>query len=280
MKFGIWTANGALNSPPVFKALAKGIEKLGHTCTFNTESDIEVIWSVLWHGRMLRNKVIWDRCLKLQKPLIVLEVGCFDRGKTWRLGLGGINRDANFGKIDLNKNRAKKLGLVLKDWQLNNGDILIAGQHLKSGQWKDSASASSYINDTIQQIRCYTDKKIIVRPHPRSLLNTKFNCKNVSIDIPKKIKNSYDSYFIDYKKYYAIFNYSSNPGIEAAIAGVPVFVGKSSLAYDVANHNISNILNPVKPDRNIWLEKIAHTEWTCDELETGYPIKRLTDVIF
>lgn len=280
MKFGIWTANGALNSPPVFKALAKGIEKLGHTCTFNTESDIEVIWSVLWHGRMLRNKVIWDRCLKLQKPLMVLEVGCFDRGKTWRLGLGGINRDANFGKIDLNKNRAKKLGLVLKDWQLNNGDILIAGQHLKSGQWKDSASASSYINDTVQQIRCYTDKKIIVRPHPRSLLNAKFNCKNVSIDIPKKIKNSYDSYFIDYKKYYAIFNYSSNPGIEAAIAGVPVFVGKSSLAYDVANHDISNILNPVKPDRNIWLEKIAHTEWTCDELETGYPIKRLTDVIF
>ena len=280
MKFGIWTANGALNSPPVFKAFAKGIEKLGHTCSFNTEADIEVIWSVLWHGRMLRNKVIWNRCLKLQKPLMVLEVGCFDRGRTWRLGLGGINRDANFGKIDLNKNRAKKLGLVLKDWQLNNGDILIAGQHLKSGQWKDSASASSYINDTIQQIRCYTDKKIIVRPHPRSLLNVKFNCKNVPIDIPKKIKNSYDSYFIDYKKYYTIFNYSSNPGIEAAIAGVPVFVGKSSLAYDVANHDISNILNPVKPDRNIWLEKIAYTEWTCDELETGYPIKRLTDVIF
>jgi len=70
MKFGLWTANGALNSKPVFEAFAKGIKNLGYTYSLNQEADIEVIWSMLWAGRMTKNKLIWDRCRQIINRLL------------------------------------------------------------------------------------------------------------------------------------------------------------------------------------------------------------------
>ena len=60
------------------------------------------------------------------------------------------------------------------------------------------------------------------------------------------------------------------------MAGVPVFVGPDSLAYDVGNSNLAKINNPSMPDRTQWLNDIAYTEWTIEEISTGFPIKRLT----
>jgi hypothetical protein len=71
-------------------------------------------------------------------------------------------------------------------------------------------------------------------------------------------------------------SWSSNPGPQAVIAGVPVFVGPDSLAHDVANLNLANIETPHMPHRENWLVNYAHTEWTVDEIKSGIPFKRLT----
>ena len=58
--------------------------------------------------------------------------------------------------------------------------------------------------------------------------------------------------------------------------GIPAFVGPSSLAYDVGNINLKDISNPKKPDRQQWLNDLAYTEWTVEEISKGIPLLRLT----
>lgn len=78
MKFRLWKEYGALNSKDVFSAFERSCVANGHNISSSNsidDADCHVIWSVLFHGRMARNKDIWTRCHELRKPVIVLEVG-------------------------------------------------------------------------------------------------------------------------------------------------------------------------------------------------------------
>lgn len=283
MNIGLWTDYGALNSKKVFEAFANGASKLNYKVYLNKFCDVNVIWSVLWQGRMKNNKKIWQDAKEKNLPVIVLEVGLFNRGYTWKLGLNGVNRDAYFGPKNNDNRRAQQLNLHLEECKnyKKNKKILIACQHSLSGQWPSLEIMNSYLPNTIKEIRTYSDKEIVVRSHPRNYIITDFlkNFKNVSIEKPKKIPGSYDNYNLNVRTYYSVINYSSNPGVEAALAGIPVFTSTSSLAYDVSNKSLSNITKPIIPDRTQWLNDLAYTEWTQDEIKTGHPIKRLTDKI-
>lgn len=278
MIFGIYTAYGALNSKPVFEALQVGLKKLGHTIRLNQPGDVDVIWSVLWRGRMQKNKTIWQAAKSNNKPIIVLEVGSFYRGKTWKVGLNGVNRDAYFGDKGNDSKRANKLNLFLRPWVTNGTAVLVACQHKNSGQW-EGQDYDKWLKETIVLIKRHTDKQIIVRPHPRypEPQHLFKNDKRIVIQNPKKIQSTYDDFDFNLQNIYAVFNYSSNPGISAAIQGVPIFVSPSSLAWDVSNTNIKNLNNLQFPEREQWINDLAFTEWYIDEIATGLPILRLTN---
>ena len=73
MKFSLFTKNSALVSPPVWEAVRKGLTVLGHTVDENNlHCDVPVIWSLLWHGRMARNKDIWEHFRKQNKNVLVI----------------------------------------------------------------------------------------------------------------------------------------------------------------------------------------------------------------
>jgi len=278
MIFGLWTANGALNSKPVFEALQIGLNNLGHTVKLNQTGDIDVIWSVLWRGRMQNNKSIYETAKKLDKPVLVLEVGGLYRGKTWRVGLNGINRNGYFGSQGNDSKRADKLNLSLHPWNSKGDSILIACQHKLSGQWAGN-DFDTWLVDTVRSIKKHTDRQIIIRSHPRYPVSRQLfaNDKQITTQIPKKIPGTYDDYDFKLENIFAVFNYSSNPGINAAIQGIPVFVSPSSLAWDVSNKKIENLNKIEFPDRQQWLNDLAYTEWNLDEIATGFPILRLTD---
>jgi hypothetical protein len=278
MKFSLWTQHGALNSKPVFDALKHSLIQAGHTVYENySGADVDVIWSVLWSGRMSKNKLIWDTARSNNKPVIVLEVGGIQRGTTWKVGLNGINK-GSFFSIGNDNSRAKLLGLNLKPWRITGEHILICGQHERSLQWQTMPNITQWIKNTIGEIRKFSDRKIVVRPHPRCAIQTIENhFSNVSRQVPAKQQGTYDDYDITFNNAHAVISWSSNPGIHSVINGVPAFVGPSSLAYDVANHSLDNIENPSTPDREQWLNDYAHTEWTIQEISSGMPLKYLTE---
>lgn len=283
MKFSLWTNHGARNSKPVFDAFRTGAIQLGHSCADNDpNSDVDVIWSVLWDNKMLRNKPIWENNQKKSKPTIVLEVGGIKRNNTWKVGLNGINRDAYFGPLGNNDLRAKKIGLKTKPWTKDGEFILICGQHDKSLQWQGMPKMSNWVMKTIDTVQKHTDRPILFRPHPRCRLEEiEHQYRNVYRQNPQQLPGTYDDFDIRFNNVYATVSYSSNPGIHSILNGVPAFVGPGSLAYDVANDIdfLHDIENPIMPDRTQWLNDYAWTEFSIKEIAAGIPLKRLTSAI-
>ncbi len=277
MQFNLHKRFGALNSGPVFDAFHAGANALGHSVSIDGDSGIDVIWSVLFNGRMAGNRAIWERNVQQSKPTIVLEVGGIKRGKTWKVAINGINRDAYFGPINNTSERADKLKLELKSWRHDGEYILICGQHEQSLQWKNMPRMSTWVMETIDTIQKHTDRPIIFRPHPRCRLphiETEFN--NVKRQDPQYVNGTYDDFDMNFKNIYATVNWSSNPAIHSVIEGIPAFTGPSSLAYDVALQDFSQIDNPLYCDRRQWLNDYAYTEWTVEEISQGLPLKLLT----
>lgn len=281
MRISIFPNYGALNSKPVFESFVNGAKKLGHDIvTHDLSADAYVIWSVLWHGRMLKNYDVWCNAKLSNKPIIILEVGGLKRGTTWKIGLNHINNNGKFFNYDnLIPNRSKKLGINLEQWKSTGRNILVCGQHSRSEQWKGYPPPDVWIHQTISTIRKFTDRPIKVRPHPRDHCSIIINdFKNVEISKPEKLVNTYDDFnFIEaLTDAWAVVNVSSNVGVTSVIHGVPAFVSTESLASLVGNIDISTIDDPIRPERETWLEQICHTEWTLDEISDGIPLKRLT----
>ena len=280
MHFNLHKKFGALNSGPVFDAFHAGANALGHDVSIDGNDGIDVIWSVLFHGRMGGNRTIWERNVQQSKPTIVLEVGGIRRGSTWKVGINGINRDAVFGNAGNDSRRSDLLGLRLKPWRTQGKHILICGQHDKSLQWQGMPNMSQWVMETIDNIQKHTDRPIIFRPHPRCTLpHIEHEFKNVKRQEPKHIHGTYDDFDMQFDNVWATVSHSSNPGCHSIIQGVPSFVSPSSLAYDVANDIdfLHNIENPIMPDRTQWLNDYAWTEYTVNEIAVGLPLKRLTN---
>jgi len=272
MRFRLYREYGALNSVPVFDAFEKGLKSHGHE-SVKSHEDVAVIWSVLWHGRMSSNKLIYDRCIKENKPVIIIEVGNLIRNTTWRISLNHINSLGEFGNLaNLDSTRPSKLGVELKPLpEKRRGEILIATQHERSLQWEGMPSMKSWTEQMINEIRKRTNRRIIVRPHPRSLFPLKI--PNIMISQPKKIPNTYDDFDIFYN-YHCVINHNSGPAVQAAISGVPIICDTSSLAGELSS-KLDDIENVQLPDRTDWFLRLCHTEWTVDEIAQGIPLQRL-----
>ena len=131
----------------------------------------------------------------------------------------------------------------------------------------------AWIADQVSKIKQHTDRKIVIRPHPRCRLRTEFLPAGVEYETPQKVVNTYDSFDMHFNCH-AVVNYNSGPGIQAAISGTRPVVDKSSLAYPVAV-SIEDIENSYLVNRDQWLVEICHTEYTLQEIEQGQWLKRL-----
>jgi len=268
MKFSLFNNFGALNSAPVFAAIEQGLRSLGHQVVHDEyNADVAVIWSMLWTGRMQGNQEVWKAYQN--KPVIVAEVGMLNRGQTWKIGLNGIGVSC-YNFTDLTASRAVDLGLTLMPWRTTGDHIVIALQRQDSQQWLGLPGAQTWVNDVCNCLKKYTDRPIIIRSHPRQKIIP-------SAVAPTKIANSYDCFDFDQslENAWAVINWSSGPGPQSIITGVPAFVGPDSLASPIAGFNLSEIENPAMPDRSSWLNMISHSEWTLDEIASGHPVQRL-----
>lgn len=274
MRFGIFDKFGARNSPPVFDAFCHGLSRLGHTWnSHDAAADVAVIWSQLWAGTMKPNREIWHQFRQSQRPVVVLEVGMLRRGYTWKLGLNGINGSALWPGVH-DSNRACNLGVSLRPWQQTGSSILIALQRRDSEQWQGMPATDQWLANTVQELRMHTDRPILVRPHPRQRVVLP---KDTVLVTPSRVPGTYDDFDFDQAltQAWCVVNWNSGPGSQAVIAGVPAFVGPASLAAPVANLDWSQIEHPARPDREPWLNDLAHTEWTTTELATGHPLNLL-----
>jgi hypothetical protein len=268
----------ALNSKPVMSAVldclqARGIQTQENSMT----ADAAVIWSVLWAGRMSANQAVYEHYRAQGRPVIIIEIGALYRGNTWKIAVNNITADGYYGHLDnLDWDRPRKLKISLATQFASKPNIIVALQHDRSLQ-VTGLDMTGWLHGTLNILKNSTDRPITVRPHPRCKLKLNDLPAGVSVEIPNRLPNTYDSYDMHYDCH-ALVNYNSGPGTQAAIAGVRPIVETTSLAYPVGV-GFADIEQPYTRDRELWLTQICHTEYTLDELRRGAWISRVAPAL-
>jgi hypothetical protein len=160
------------------------------------------------------------------------------------------------------------IGLELQPWRTNGEHILICLQ--RNGGWSmGNLDVMQWCNNTIREISKFSKRPIVVRAHPGDKKVKQY----LNINHPNVKITSNPSILDDFKNAWAVVTYNSSPGVAGAIEGIPVFVTdpnpKVSQAFEVANFALKDIETPDMPDRQQWIEKLAMSHFSFNDLKTG-----------
>ena len=164
---------------------------------------------------------------------------------------------------DCPSDRFNKFNLKIKTKNKNQGEhILICtssmGMHtyLKKINWLDN---------TIKEIKKYTDRPIKIREKPR-----KAGTSGPAVaDVPLEQ---------DLQNAWACVTSCSISAVEATLQGVPVFSDPKSFAWTISSASLSEIENPFYIDPSPWLHSLAYQQFTPQEFANGTAVSILKEI--
>jgi hypothetical protein len=162
---------------------------------------------------------------------------------------------------------SQDLGITLQPWRVKGYHILVCIQ--RNGGWSmKGLTVADWLDHVVKQIRQYSNRSIVVRPHPGDRKSRGLIASGQGYQI-----SSASTILEDFHKAWAVVTYNSSPGVAAAIQGIPVFVTdpvpEYSQAFPVANLDLSRIEAPEVRDRQQWIERLAMCHWNREELSSG-----------
>lgn len=167
-------------------------------------------------------------------------------------------------------NIKRNYNMDLKPWRTQGNHILITLQR-PMGWSMRGADLMGWLNHTINQIRKYSSRPIVIRWHPGDWKNyPKYDAmlKRHNITISPQDRHITE----DLKDCWALVCHNSTPSAVAPIEGIPAFVTDNpaySQGGDVANTEFSLLENPNLPDREQWIKKLAQCHWSFEDLRSG-----------
>lgn len=288
---GIPAKNNNQEKPLILKNFLEGVEKCGDKAIAQHEmrvidADVALIQGFVHeNGKTLPHLILrknaFDHQIKNGKKALIVDSNLFlyagDRlsKKYLRYSFNGVFPTTGFYfDKDVNPLRWQKisndLGIKLKPWKTDGEAILICLQ--RNGGWSmQGYPVLDWLDKTITKVRSVCKKSpIIVRLHPGDkkmprMINLR-GYKNVHLSHEIDIRN-------DFRKCFATVLHNSSPAVASAIEGVPVFLTdpnpEHSQACSVANKDLDRLRDPILPDRQEWIERLAMCHWNFDELRSG-----------
>lgn len=200
----------------------------------------------------------------------------------FRVGVNGFLYKSGkfFTEQQVNGARLSNLNISWNGWKNDpNGHIVLLMQ-LPGDASLRGINFFSWAKYAIEEIRKKTNKKIIVRTHP--LYNPKdgdeyykfvadiFTSGLTNIEFSKGKEKTLDQ---ELKGAYCTVAYSSGSSIDSIIAGIPAIAcDPGNFAYDISTNFIGEINHlKLKESKDIvrWLETLAYSQWTVEEMENG-----------
>jgi len=145
----------------------------------------------------------------------------------------------------------------------------------RNGGWSMGGyDLMTWIIDTVREIRRYSDRLIIVRPHPGDKKSVEYlHSRHSRISSLKDVKVSPFGRPLeeDLAKAWAVVNHNSSSIVGPIIQGYYAFATdpKKSQCREVVNTNLKNIETPKEYNREAWLERISMFHWNFEELQSG-----------
>jgi hypothetical protein len=269
---------------PILKKFIGSVSHPFQIVENDLSADAAIIWSVLWKGNMQGNQQIYRHFTSQKKPVVILETGNLIRGKTFKVCVNNINGTGIHAipeNIDhLRSERFKAISNVFAQ-----GDyILICSQQEESLLWRNQPKTSVWLENIVAEVRGYSERPIIIRPHPRqnqfTLRNVVRKFRHVTIEVPKKLPGTDSTDFLSaLKKTWCVVGHNSGSLIESAVRSLPVYCDKTSLCFPVSQQDLSKIDTAVPKTSQDWLNFIYHTEWFEEEIAQGIPWAILNPII-
>lgn len=170
---------------------------------------------------------------------------------------------------------SQNLDIHIKPWRATGDHILMCLQ--RQGGWSMSGHAvQDWAMVTARQLRQHSDRCLVLRAHPGDRDAVSYIPKIIELLKQHRIQNVVasspsTSLLQDLRGAWAMVGHNSSPAVAAAIEGIPVFQTDPvrSHATTVASANLSEIEQPVMPDRQAWIERLAQCHWSHAELASG-----------
>jgi len=249
-----------------------------------------------------RNKQ-YEYILKSKKPKLVSESPVFrsitlkdPKMQLQRLGWNSYQYgDSDYNNENSSSDRwnwlQKEYSISRKDWKKKGDYILLLLQkpgdsslnklYIENGY--NIFNYGAWVSDTVRDIRKYTDRKIIIRPHINQQSNGLKNAERVASEFSNvEVSSNYEwlpefgasggtGLQKDLANAWCAVTYNSLSSIEGILSGTPVVaLDRGCMAWPVAEQKLSNIEN-ISRDHDIsqWLYDLAYTCWTTEELISG-----------
>ena len=166
---------------------------------------------------------------------------------------------------------SQSLNMPLQPYRKNGHHILMCLQ--RDGGWSmGNFSVVDWIVRTVQDIRQYTDREIVLRPHPGDKGAAQYLADFKPTGPLKRVRISTNRHLMDdLRKCWCVVNHNSSPTVGAAIEGYPIFVTDPfrTQCREIANTEFSTIENPQLPDRRSWINRLSMFHWSQDEVLQG-----------
>ena len=200
--------------------------------------------------------------------VIVLETGYVNRGDGehhhYAAGFNGLNGRADFRNQGvMPSDRWTLLGKTLQPYTPGT-HIILCGQV----PWDASVEGTQHLKwiaGIAANLQKITNKPIVYRPHPLAPQPPIEGCER-----PMRFIED------DLQRAHAVVCWNSNTGVDAAIAGKPVFAfDEGSMVWDICSRGLLSIDTPAKPQRQMWANALAYAQWTPEEMAKGLAWKHL-----
>jgi hypothetical protein len=266
----------------VLRAFAEGAQQRGAKVlvqTANQVVDCKIAVILGWVGAkisgphiQLRKDVI-ARQSKTGNHIMPIDSSCFKfidhNSEFLRYSLGGVfyNKN-NYANTHSNSTKwaqiQNRFGLNLKPWRDNGNHVLVCLQ--RDGGWSlKGTDMTQWANQTVNRLRKLTSRPIVIRSHPKHPMNLS------SLTSLPNVRESKDTTLIqDLSGAWASVFYNSSSCVASILEGIPVFATDDDcVAWNIANHDITQIENPSMPDREQWLYDLCSCHWTDSESQRG-----------
>lgn len=173
------------------------------------------------------------------KDFLYVDHAYFQRGdSTFRLIRGDIHLTHI---IDRPRDRLKRRWNVqMRDWRRNGSRVIV----IPPSEWIDKLfKQPRWLEQRLSALRRNTDRPIYVKSNKLEPLEPLL------------------------EDAWAVVTFCSTAGLQAALAGVPVFAGPQCVCYPVSAGSVSKIEAPELKDREPWLAGLAYATWSIDEID-------------
>ncbi len=249
---------------------------------------------------------IYNYIKKQNKKILVLEQPVFRKNLSlndlnnfyFRLGLW--HYAYNLGDFKNKKSPDDRWKIIqneqdieVKPWRNSGEYILILLQNpidtSLNSLIKKYKTYPKWLDDTISQIRKFSDQEIVIRKHPGFIKSGRFNNLNFLTEKYRRVSfsknihggnitNGGDNLYKDFSCAKLVVGYNSNSLVEAICEGIPtVTLSEEGFSYPVSYKEINKkILNTkCDIDRKQWLYDCSYAQWKMSEINQGIPHRRL-----